>query len=249
MHILRKQKSIQAFTLIETLIALTVITITIMGPLSVAITTSSYSKNTKDVITANYLAHEGVELVRLKRDSVYLECENDTATCPPISFAAANMENLSQTAWRTFKERMRDSVNPTYGLQLSCFTDDNPDGCSFDVLGMVQTGSQTGQRLSSLDTGCSSLFVDNRLDQTTYNPSGVGVTDRVYLCANTGLALGYADSGFRRVIKLTSVSPQYASSFQRTYEDDVRVESTVTYTRGLGVQSITRAIDYLHARP
>ncbi|TXI13741.1 MAG: hypothetical protein E6Q68_01005, partial [Polynucleobacter sp.] len=73
----RNQKG---FTLIETLISTTIIMLVILGPLSVAISSSAYAKNTKDTIISVYLAQEGLELLRFKRDSIFLECLNGLVT-------------------------------------------------------------------------------------------------------------------------------------------------------------------------
>ena len=89
-------KNTKGFTLIETLLATMIISMVILGPLTVSITSSAYAKDTKKVITANYLAHEGLELVRFKRDSVFVECQSGQATCVPISFNASSMENTQQ---------------------------------------------------------------------------------------------------------------------------------------------------------
>lgn len=248
--ILQTYSSTKAFTLVETMVATAIITMVILGPLTVAITSASYAKDSKDAITASYLAHEGIELVRYKRDSAYVECQNGAPTCVPVSFAAAQMENTQQASWRIFKERMRNAVNPILGLQPSCFTDDNQDGCSFDVYGMTNTGSDAGERFIGTDDRCSTLYNDDRSDQPTgYNPSGFGFTDRMYICKENGLTYSYSDSGYKRVIKLTSTTGFFADPYEKTYEDDLRVEATVTYTRGMGILHTARAIDYLHARP
>ncbi len=239
----------RAFTLIETLLATLVISMVILGPLTVSITSSSYAKDTKKVITASYLAHEGLELIRFKRDSAFVECQSGQATCVPISFTASSMENTQQASWRIFKERFRTAVNGN-GVQPSCFTDDDPEGCAFDVYGVTQTGSGIANRYVAADDRCSSMYTDNRLDQPSgYDVTGMGVTDRVYVCKENGLPYDYSDTGFARVIKLTPVSLSYGDDYQKMYEDDVRVESAVTYTRVHGIKRTVRAVDYLHARP
>jgi Tfp pilus assembly protein PilV len=239
----------KAFTLIETLLATMVISMVILGPLTVSITSSAYAKDTKKVITANYLAHEGLEIVRFKRDSVFVECQSGQATCVPISFNASAMENTQQASWRIFKERMRTVVNAS-GVQPSCFVDDNPEGCSFDAYAATQTGSGAVNRYVGGDDRCSSLYNDDRLDQPAgYSSVGVGVTDRVYVCKENGVPYDYSDSGYARVIKMTSVTLPYGDDYQNMYEDDVRVESAVTYTRAHGILRTVRAVGYLHARP
>jgi hypothetical protein len=223
----------------------------ILGPLSVAISSASYAKNTKDAITATYLAHEGIELVRFKRDSTYVECQNNATTCVLNLLTSGNIESVQQGSWRIFKERMRNAFNPTLGLQPSCFTDDNTAGCAFDIDGIINTGSDVAERVTGEDDRCDTLYTDNRQDQTPPPAltNGVGVTDRLYLCKEKGVTYNYFDSGYKRTVKLTSSYIPVANQYQKDYEDDVRIESVVTYTRGMGLLRTIRAVDYFHARP
>lgn len=57
------------FTLIETLVAVTILTLGIVGPLELAYRSISYTKLSQNQIVASYLAQEGVELVRHIRDT------------------------------------------------------------------------------------------------------------------------------------------------------------------------------------
>jgi prepilin-type N-terminal cleavage/methylation domain-containing protein len=61
-----------AFTLIETLIAITIITIAIVGPMTAASRAIVAAQTARDQLTASYLAQEGVEYVRAVRDDAYL---------------------------------------------------------------------------------------------------------------------------------------------------------------------------------
>lgn len=66
----KKQKKINnGFTLIECLVAVTVLMIAITGPLALATTGLSYSRYAKDEITAFYLASEAIEAVKNIRDA------------------------------------------------------------------------------------------------------------------------------------------------------------------------------------
>jgi prepilin-type N-terminal cleavage/methylation domain-containing protein len=239
------------FTLIETLVSVAIITLAILGPLTVAITSASYAKNSKDVIVATYLAHEGIELVRYERDAIYVECQSSVTTCATNVFGAGGIELPEQAAWRIFKERMGSAVSSVAGLQPSCFSSDNAAGCAFDVYDMISAVADVPSRFTGSDDRCATLYTDNRIDQLpTPSPvNGVGVTDHIYLCGEKGMTYGYDVSGYKRVVKLTSLYLDIADQYQKDYEDDVRVESTVTYTRNMGLTRTIKAIDYLHARP
>jgi prepilin-type N-terminal cleavage/methylation domain-containing protein len=59
----------QGFTLIEMLVAITVLLLSITGPLTIAAQAVFSANIAKDRLTAAYLAQEGIELVRQKRDT------------------------------------------------------------------------------------------------------------------------------------------------------------------------------------
>jgi len=67
---LKKEKG---FTLIETLVAITILLIAIVGPMEIASKGLFSAFYARDEITAYYLAQEGLEYVRNGRDTVFLE--------------------------------------------------------------------------------------------------------------------------------------------------------------------------------
>jgi len=64
-----KRVRTQGFTLIETLVAIIILTVAIAGPLTIASKSLSSALLARDQITAFFLAQEGVELVRNTRDT------------------------------------------------------------------------------------------------------------------------------------------------------------------------------------
>ena len=65
---------IRGFTLIETLVSVFIITTVVLGPLTVSSNASAYARQTKDTMTAVYLAQEAIELLHHQQDSIYLDC-------------------------------------------------------------------------------------------------------------------------------------------------------------------------------
>lgn len=64
------------FTLIETMVAITIITLAIAGPLVIANSAIVAARISRDQLTASYLAQEGIEYVRAMRDDNYLAVYN-----------------------------------------------------------------------------------------------------------------------------------------------------------------------------
>src|SRR5438046_1665614 len=57
------------FTIIETLVAIAILLLAIVGPLSIASTSLNSAYYAKDQVTAFYLAQEGIEYMRFLRDT------------------------------------------------------------------------------------------------------------------------------------------------------------------------------------
>lgn len=64
--------SIKGFTLIETMVAITILTVAVSGTFFVANSSINASSIARDQLTASYFAQEGIELVRQARDNNYL---------------------------------------------------------------------------------------------------------------------------------------------------------------------------------
>jgi len=56
------------FTLIESLVSLSIVTLAIVGPISLASTSINASRVVREQLTAFYLAQEGIEIIRNERD-------------------------------------------------------------------------------------------------------------------------------------------------------------------------------------
>jgi len=70
--LLPNSKSGKGFTLIETLVAISVLLVSLAGPLSIAMQSLNSAYYARDQVTAFYLAQEAVEYVRAVRDQNYL---------------------------------------------------------------------------------------------------------------------------------------------------------------------------------
>lgn len=86
----------QGFTLIETLLAVLLLTTAIAGPLTIASRALNAAVVAKDQITAFYLAQDGMEYVRFLRDSACLTAGSqiDAGGCP-VSDSNSWLSSLS----------------------------------------------------------------------------------------------------------------------------------------------------------
>ena len=80
----------KGFTLIETMVAISILTLAIAGPMFVADRSIVAAQNARDQLVATYLAQEGIEHVRAMRDNAYLAAYHTGGT------------NISNTAWNDF---------------------------------------------------------------------------------------------------------------------------------------------------
>jgi Tfp pilus assembly protein PilV len=217
----------RGFTLIEALVSAFIVSTVVLGPLTVAIDASSNARLTKDTITSAYIAQEGVELLRMLQDSVYLKCTQGSAICP-----VSSNQTTSDAAWSIFKGYIGHGL---HSVSASCYKSDGA-GCTFDFIGMTENitnGTDVSPTIySTTDSACALL---------AFTANGM------YVCMGVHGALPGTQAGkfIRRV---------YVESLQTTpgpdagFNDDLRVTSMVTFVRPFGTTKTVTFIDFLHAR-
>lgn len=82
--------SMKGFTLIETMVAITILTLAMAGPLFTAGRAIIATQTARDQLIALYLAQEGIEYVRAMRDNEYLAAHQTGSA------------NIAGAAWQTF---------------------------------------------------------------------------------------------------------------------------------------------------
>jgi prepilin-type N-terminal cleavage/methylation domain-containing protein len=140
------KNSRKAFTLVETLVAITVLTLAVAGPLVVANRAILAARTARDQLTASYLAQEGVEYARFMRDYEFLQAFH------------AGGASVSATAWSNFIS----------GSDSGSMTRCRSSTCTLDPTLSMGTGA--GHALSPCSGGsCTALF---QLASGVYSQSG-----------------------------------------------------------------------------
>ena len=134
--IYKTKKASAGFTLVEVLIASAIFAIAITGVITVAIQGGATISSAKNRLIANYLAQEGVEIVRAKRDSYVLSdsisYENgwnafvtslSSACTGPCDIDARSLLNLGPDASLSFVPCSVDSSGNS-----TCILNYNTDG-------------------------------------------------------------------------------------------------------------------------
>ena len=112
------QSSRAGFTLIETMVAITILTFAMAGPMFTASRAIVAAQTARDQLTAIYLAQEGIERVRAMRDNAYLAAYHTGGA------------DISSTAWSDF-------ITGSGSASISrCITsNDAPNACTLDSVG------------------------------------------------------------------------------------------------------------------
>lgn len=136
------------FTLIETMIAVTILTLSVSGPLLGASRALVLAEISRDQLTASYLAQEGIEYVRAMRDNAYLRSYEAGGT--DISGAAWIDFTGGANAWSiTPCIESSCTLDPTramgYGstLSLNAYSGDAPLRISNGIYTQQPIGAET----------------------------------------------------------------------------------------------------------
>lgn len=115
------------FTLVETLIAITIVTFATTGPLFTASQSITAAEIARDKLVASYLAQEALEYVRAMRDNTYLTAYefNNTSTAFNTFITGSDQGSITgcKTSWCTFDpsqimglDNSNNSLNPAAAL-------------------------------------------------------------------------------------------------------------------------------------
>lgn len=229
--LLPKKAQVKGLTLLETLVSITVLSITIIGPLAFIATSSSYARQTKEAFVATYLAEEMVELVQGQYDSLYVFCSKQPGVSPCIP---AGDETSGQIAWRVFKERFSSAS----GL-VSCFLEENSDGCTFDYVDMETSIDTNPPRYDASLNSCSQVI----------STKSAGVV--TYVCKGLPSHINGGTTGifYKRFVYLEHLPTFETDPFTVQDYDEVRVTAQVNYQAVNGSTRTVKIVRFIHPRP
>lgn len=145
------EKNTSGFTLIETLVAISLLMLALIAPMSLAAQALTTAYFSRDQITAYYLAQEGIETVRAVRDANIIalaegQSVNDvfcTATyCIPYGTTASNAPAFTSDATQPTSQALQScGVSACAPLKIYCST--APNGLASCVYGYTSGGTNT----------------------------------------------------------------------------------------------------------
>ena len=128
----------RAFTLVETMVAVTILAFAVAGPLFTASRVVVSAQTARDQLTASYLAQEGIEYVRMMRDKEYL------------SSYQAGGTSISAVAWTDFLS----------GVDRASITACRTTTCTLDPAQNMGTGNGFSLQQCS-GSSCGPLYLAN----------------------------------------------------------------------------------------
>ncbi len=107
----------QGFTLIESMVAITIITLATVGPMFTASRSIIAARIASDKLTASYLAQEGIEYVRAVRDDKFLDA---------FTIGGTSSGGDTSGAWNVFTSSILICRTTTQGNAPFCTYDPDP---------------------------------------------------------------------------------------------------------------------------
>ncbi len=153
------------FTLIETLVAVSIIMIAITGPYMSAERTITVASILRNKMTAVFLAQEGVEYVRVLRDKVYLE------ECYQGSSCGSWWSDFSSNPFNNTKYNIQQcSAN-------GCSIDMSPSKSTYSIAGDTPFSLSNNKELFICSSGavCGNLYLNKTTGQYTTTEGGGAV--------------------------------------------------------------------------
>lgn len=191
----------QGFSLVETLVAVSILLIVIIGPMTISMSTARSTSFSSEQVVAFFLAQEGAELAQKARDQYILD-----------HFLPVSHANYRSNPWQNFTDIT------AAGEYASCY---QSVGCGLELI----DGNVNGE-LVSPPTGCANgacrLYFDSSGGRARYTHTATGneATEYTRTLRFTPFAVGAAANDDVRVI---SEVTWYSGAFRQ--QQSVKVET------------------------
>lgn len=130
----------RGFSLVETLVAITILLIVISGPMAISSRAAKSTTYASEQVVAFFLAQEGAEIAQKLRDDLVLR----------------EFEGLTNTAWQQFSD------DTGAGAYSDCFISHNVYGCGLELI----AGDTAGAVAAPIDCTSTGNACTLRFDET-----------------------------------------------------------------------------------
>lgn len=157
----------QAFTLIETMVAISMLVTTIVAPLTIAANSLFQSRYARDQVIATYLAQESVEMIRYVRDKNLMQITS-APQGSNYDWLDGIWQSSSDGKW-IYLDWTSVRNNPAYYL---CSNPEKPKSCPYLNYDGIYT---------NVDTGTPTKFKRAvKITKSTDNTDEIKIESRVY---------------------------------------------------------------------
>ncbi len=147
---LNKAKKIRGIAMVESLMAITIVIISIMGPIAISLNAAKYAKYGLYKVTASNLANEQIEMVVNYKKSLDIYCFNNP------SYVSSNNISCNEDGFNIFVESL---TNPA---SISCpLKTDGRDACYFDDTSFYYLVNSVPSLLTPQKSSCKIMIQIN----------------------------------------------------------------------------------------
>lgn len=185
---IKNKKIISGFTLIEALVAISLLMIAISSPIMLAQKGLSSSILSRDQMIASFLAQDGIEAVKNIRDEIAINqnkyvlafteesngdsvCENQSKVCVKVISGDSETHSCEETLVEGFAWCTEGEVNWLGGNLNGCICNLDGDFCDFDNASNIYCNidsSDTNKILNTNDDKSDDIYVSLSVEESLF---------------------------------------------------------------------------------